>query len=91
VLKGHRRRGAANALALKADLNHAIVRHVDQFNITAIGLDGRSNERQNMGDALFKVSFLGRSYGHLKSPCWPVRKMTAPDFTTRALYCQSNG
>lgn len=52
--------GAVDARAVEADEHDAVRSHVDEFEVAAVGLDGRPDQRENTLDALVeRVGGLG--------------------------------
>ena len=71
-LQGHGRRWAADAGPMQADLDDAVLGHVHQFEIAAVGLDHGSQVADDAGDAVFERFSGGCELGH-RITSWPGR------------------
>ncbi len=67
-LQGHCRRRTAMTRPVEADVDHAIGFDVDEFDVAAVGLDGRADEVDDVLHTLSHVRLLGlcRSGGHVR-------------------------
>ena len=65
--EGHRSARAADAGAVEADFDRAVVRDFDEFEVAAVGLDGGTDGIEHASDALVEASGEGRGVGGVGS------------------------
>lgn len=63
-LEGHGAGGAADARAVEADLDNTVGGDANEFDISAVGLDGRSDAVEDQGDAAGEFGGWARGRGH---------------------------
>src|SRR5438105_3174901 len=66
-LEGHRGRGAAVTGAVEADLDDAVVAHLDQLDVAAVRLNGRADEVEDALHPLPHGRFASGGLGHKAS------------------------